>query len=183
MDKINIVAFGASNSKMSINKQLATYTAHQIKEASVEVLDLNDYEMPLFGVDYEKTHGIPKLAHKFKEHLFKSDGIIISFAEHNGAYSVAFKNILDWISRIESNVWYNKPMFLLGTSPGGRGASTALEIAVNKFSRMTKGGIQNFSLPNFKDNFTNKDGITDTNLNQEFQTKLNLFVASLETKG
>lgn len=46
-----IIAFGASSSKTSINKELATYAAHQFQNASVEVLDLNDYEMPIFSTD------------------------------------------------------------------------------------------------------------------------------------
>ena len=46
-----IIAFGGSSSKNSINKQLATYAAHLFQNVEVEVLDLNDYEMPLFSVD------------------------------------------------------------------------------------------------------------------------------------
>jgi NAD(P)H-dependent FMN reductase len=40
--------FGASSSKDSINKQLAAYAAGLFENASVEILDLNDYEMPIF---------------------------------------------------------------------------------------------------------------------------------------
>ena len=43
-----------------------------------------------------------------------------------------FKNIFDWISRIEKIVWYNKPMFLMSTSDGSRGAKLVLEIAYNR---------------------------------------------------
>jgi hypothetical protein len=39
--------FGASSSKDSINKQLA-YAAGLFENASVEMLDLNDYEMVIF---------------------------------------------------------------------------------------------------------------------------------------
>ena len=42
-----IIAFGASSSKASINKQVAAYAANQLKNAMVEVLDLNDFEMPI----------------------------------------------------------------------------------------------------------------------------------------
>jgi NAD(P)H-dependent FMN reductase len=56
--------FGASSSKDSINKQLATY-AGQFENASVEVLDLNDYEMPIFSTDKEAASGIPTLATDF----------------------------------------------------------------------------------------------------------------------
>ncbi|WP_310555385.1 NAD(P)H-dependent oxidoreductase, partial [Flavobacterium sp.] len=94
-----IIAFGASSSKTSINKQLATYAASLFENSSVEILDLNDYELPLFSVDKEKENGIPQQAHDFYTKLGTADLIVISFAEHNGAYSTAFKNIFDWISR------------------------------------------------------------------------------------
>ncbi len=78
-----IIAFGASSSKMSINKRLATFAAHQFENVEVEILDLNDYEMPVFSVDKENETGIPQLAHDFYAKLGSADLIIISFAEHN----------------------------------------------------------------------------------------------------
>ena len=75
-----IIAFGASSSKQSINKQLATYTANQFQNASVEILDLNDYEMPIFSVDKEKENGIHPLAHDFYAKIGSADFIVISFA-------------------------------------------------------------------------------------------------------
>ena len=64
-----IIAFGASSSKTSINKQLATYVANQFKNTAIEILDLNDFELPLFSVDRESETGIPKLAHDFYEKI------------------------------------------------------------------------------------------------------------------
>ena len=170
-----IVAFGASSSKHSINKKLATYAAHQIADASVTILDLNDFEMPIYSIDKEKENGIPQLAMDFKAHLKNSDGIIISFAEHNGAYSAAFKNIMDWISRIEKDTWANKPMLLLATSPGGRGAMTVLDIAVNKFKFMNSNTIAHFSLPSFNDNFSEEEGIKNSELKASFDQQLHQF--------
>ena len=60
-----ILAFGASSSRNSINKQLATYAASLFQDATVEVLDLNDYEMPIYSIDKEKENGIPQLAIDF----------------------------------------------------------------------------------------------------------------------
>ncbi|MEO8255397.1 MAG: NAD(P)H-dependent oxidoreductase, partial [Flavobacterium sp.] len=51
---MKITAFGGSNSKHSINKHFATYAASLFENADVEVLDLNDFAMPLFSVDLEK---------------------------------------------------------------------------------------------------------------------------------
>ena len=173
-----IVAFGASNSRNSINKQLANFAGHQIAGAEVNLLDLNDFEMPIYSIDQEQSTGIPALAHAFKAHLKEADGIIISFAEHNGAYSSAFKNIFDWISRIEKNVWYNKPMFLLATSPGARGGISVLDIAVNKFKFMNSNTIVPFSLPSFNQNFSEETGISNDELSAAFQTELQVFEAA-----
>lgn len=172
-----ILAFGASNSSTSINKRLANFAAHQVADAEVNLLDLNDFEMPIYGIDKEKATGIPELAHSFKAQIAAADGIVISFAEHNGAYATAFKNIFDWISRIEQDVWGNKPMFLLATSPGGRGGKTVLDIAVNKFKFMNKNTIASFSLPSFNQNFS-EGSITEEALYAEFQAQLALFEAA-----
>ena len=102
-----IVAFGASSSSNSINKRLATYAAQQIQNSNVVILDLNNFEMPIYSEDFERLNGIPKEAYDFKEIIKEVDGIIISFAEHNGAYTAAFKNIFDWISRIDKIVWHD----------------------------------------------------------------------------
>jgi NAD(P)H-dependent FMN reductase len=174
-----ILAFGASSSSTSINKILAAYAAKQVEGASVQLLDLNDFEMPIFSIDKEKQTGIPELAMKFKEEILSADGIVISFAEHNGAYSAAFKNIFDWISRIEGSVWGDKPMFLLATSPGGRGGQTVLEIAVNKFRFMNSSPIVHFSLPFFQKNFSEESGIQDEDLKVLFNEQLEAFKLNL----
>ncbi len=171
-----IIAFGASSSKASINKQLATYTANQFKNATVEVLDLNDFEMPIYSVDKEKDNGIPQLAQDFYAKLGTADVIVISFAEHNGAYSAAFKNIFDWTSRINGKTFQEKPVLLLSTSPGPRGGSSVLEIAKNRFpfqGAVVKGS---FSLPSFNDNFDAEKGIT----NEDLKNQLLEIISSIE---
>ena len=40
---MKLLAFAASSSKKSINKQLATYAASLVEGANTEVIDLNDY--------------------------------------------------------------------------------------------------------------------------------------------
>ena len=171
-----IIAFGASSSKQSINKQLATFAANQFQNVSVEILDLNDYEMPVFSVDKEKENGIHPLAQEFYDKLGSADLIIISFAEHNGNYSTAFKNILDWTSRINAKTFQEKPMLLLATSPGARGGSSVLEIANKRFP--FQGGIVkgSFSLPSFFENFDVVNGI----IHPEYKNQLLEIVNSTE---
>ncbi len=174
-----IIAFGASSSKNSINKKLATYSANQITDAEITILDLNDFEMPIYSIDKENENGIPELAKSFKAHINQTDGIIISFAEHNGAYSAAFKNIFDWISRIDKDTWGSKPMLLMATSPGGRGGQAVLDIALNKFKFMNQSPIIGFSLPSFNQNFSEEKGILDEELAKKFQAQLQAFIEAI----
>ncbi len=174
----NIIAFAGSNSKNSINKQLATYTANQVKDADVSILDLNDFELPIYGIDYEIEHGIPDNAQKFLDAIKSSDGIVLSLAEHNGAYATVFKNIFDWMSRIDGNLWSDKPMLLMATSPGGRGGATVLEIAEGKFPRMSANITSVFSLPSFGQNFS-EEGILDASLKAEFLEAVKKFESTI----
>ena len=121
---MKVVAFAASNSRNSINKLLVTYAASLLDSWETEILELNDFELPLFSVDREAELGQPELAKLFLKKLADADAIIISFAEHNLSYSAAYKNLFDWCSRITPKVFQGKPMVLLSTSPGGHGGVT-----------------------------------------------------------
>ena len=170
-----LLAFGASNSTTSINTQLAAYACQQFPSLQCNLLNLNDFEMPIFGIDRENSTGIPEPAHEFKRHIRAADAILISFAEHNGSYSVAFKNILDWTSRIERNMWLDKPMCLLATSPGGRGAKSVLQAALDRFPHMNAQIISHFSLPKFSENFNPQEGITHREYAAQFFDALQAF--------
>lgn len=150
---MKIIAFGGSNSKNSINKKLATYASSLFNDVSVEILDLNDFVLPLFSVDLEKEIGQPQLAKDFLDKIASADFLVVSLAENNGNYSAAFKNLFDWSSRQAKEVFQQKPMLLMATSPGGRGGATVLEIAKNAFPRFGADIKGTFSLPSFNDNF------------------------------
>ena len=80
-----------------------------------------------------------------------------------GAYSAVFKNLFDWISRVDAASCFKGPKILLmSTSPGARGGATVLEIAKNRLP-YHGGDVQHvFSLPNFSDNFQNGKIITES---------------------
>lgn len=153
-----VIAFAASSSRRSINKQLVTYASALLRDAQAEVLDLNDFELPLFSVDREDELGQPPLARAFLQKISEADGLIVSFAEHNGAYSAAYKNLYDWISRIQPKVYQDKPMVLLSTSPGGRGGKSVMELAQAQIPRF--GGVIKacVSVPSFTENFDSSAG-------------------------
>lgn len=165
---MKILAFAASNNSQSINKKLVTYVT-QLIDAEVEILSLNEYEMPIYSADREAESGIPKLAKMFFDKIGQADAIVISFAEYNGSYTSAFKNIFDWVSRIDQKLYQGKPMLLLSTSPGPGGAQSVLSAAVNS-SPFFAGDVKaSLSVPRFFDNF---DIQTDKISNPEIKAKL-----------
>ena len=174
----NIIAFAGSNSKTSINKQLAVYASSLVKNVNVSILDLNDFELPVYGMDLENEKGIPDNAQKFLDTMKSSDGIVLSLAEHNGAYATVFKNIFDWMSRIDGKLWSKKPMLLMATSPGARGGATVLDIAKGRFPYMGGHIVSDFSLPSFGANFS-EGKITNDELNSELKSKVDIFKKTL----
>lgn len=171
-----IIAIGGSNSKDSINKKLAVYTANQIKDSEIIVADLNEFELPLYGVDLEKEKGIPENAIRLNGFLEEVDGIVISMAEHNGSFTAAFKNAIDWLSRINQKVWKDKPMLLMATSPGARGGATVLGTAKASFPFLGGNVIADFSLPSFYDNFS-EVGLKNDELGKSLDKKIQEFQA------
>lgn len=171
---MKVLAFGASTSSTSINRQLANFAASQIDGAEVTDLDLRQFDLPIYSSDEEEQNGIPQAAHDFKGLIESHGGIVISMAEHNGSYSAAFKNLYDWTSRIDTEVWAGKPMLLLATSPGGRGGATVLAAAEATFPRMGAELKGTFSLPSFYDNFS--DGaISDPELADQLKEAVSAF--------
>lgn len=173
-----IIAFAGSNSKNSINKQLVTSASNFLDGVSVQILDLNDFELPVYGIDLENEKGIPDNAQRFLNLIKASDGIMLSLAEHNGAYATVFKNLFDWMSRIESKTFFGIPMLLMATSPGGRGGASVLEVAKSRFPFHDANITDVFSFPSFGTNFINGEIVNDE-LNSELKSKVQRFQKSL----
>lgn len=174
---MKILAFAASNSTQSVNKQLLS-CAHTLLAADIEfeLIDLNDYEMPLYGIDREQADGIPQLAQDFLDKIAQADALLISFAEHNGSYSVAYKNVYDWASRINTKVFQQKPAVMLATSPGKGGAGRVLAAAVGSASSAGADLKGSLSIPSFYDNFDSDSGqLTDPQLKDDLAGVLEQF--------
>ena len=159
---MKLLVIGGSNSKNSINRQLAQFAASLFEQAIIQVVDISQIDLPLFSVDKESENGIPDAAQTFANAIDHSDFIVLSLAENNGSYNVGFKNLMDWTSRIKNRkTWGDKPMLLLSTSPGKLGGANVLASAKNYFPYMGADIKAAFSLPSFYQNFDTQKGITD----------------------
>jgi NAD(P)H-dependent FMN reductase len=165
---MKITAFGASYSRTSINRQWAEYVSVQIPgDHSLRVLDLNDYDLPVYTVEREKELGIPTSVGLFVDELNSADLLVVSFAEYNGTYTAGFKNLFDWASRHQLKMFENKPMILLAAAPGPRGGATVLQTAVERFPRHGARVIGSMALPRFKEAFHAEQGLVDPELRKE----------------
>ncbi len=180
---MKLLAFAASNSSQSINRQLVEYAIRLLADGEISnvpadaleisTLDLNDFEMPLFSIDREEATGIPQVAHDFYNMLGAADALLISFAEHNGSYTAAFKNLYDWVSRIDMRVYHDKPIVMLSTSPGEGGAGFVLQAADRLASYRGIKVLASLSIPRFGENFDTEMGaLTDRSLDAQLREAL-----------
>ncbi|WP_060988518.1 NADPH-dependent FMN reductase [Photobacterium leiognathi] len=173
---MKLLAFAATNSQQSINRALVTYAASQVNADKVEILDLNDFEMAIYSIDRENTSGIPEQAQLFFDKIGQADAILISFAEHNGTYTAAYKNIFDWASRINQKFYQQKPVIMLATSPGPGGAKNVLDTAVTSAPFFDANVVGSLSIPSFYENF---DLEKQTLINEELNSQLISLVTKL----
>lgn len=180
---MKILAFAATNHKNSINKQLVTHAADVLKtdfvsDAEVEIIDLNDYEMPIFSPEREKEGGVPELAQKFFDKIGDADAVIISFAEYNGNYTVAYKNIFDWTSRIQMKVFQGKKVMHMSSSIGPNGGASVLRLANESAPFFGSDLKTSFSVGPFGEKFDSEKGeFVDPELAETLRTSLKALVA------
>lgn len=173
---MKIVAFGASTHKTSINKALATYVANLVEGAEVQVLDLNDYDMPLYTQDREEDLGPLPEAQRFLDDIASADALVISYAEHNGHYPAAYKSLFDWASRANREVFAHKPAVYLSASPGPGGAKSVLNAALTSAEFFAGNVKASVSVANFYDVFDMESGKVT---HEEIDAELKEAVAAL----
>lgn len=180
---MKILAFSGSNSPTSINQRLIQYAAQHMHHP-VELLNLRDYPLPLFGIEHLEKQEVPDTASELLRMIKRHDAFMIAVPEHNRSVPAAFKNAMDWISRAGDNyfVFDDKPILLLGASPGPGGARSALQHAgtILETLRGKVSGV--FPLASFQHHVKlNDDGIVihDESVRTDLHDFLNAFERSL----
>ncbi|WP_419843089.1 NADPH-dependent FMN reductase [Candidatus Poriferisodalis sp.] len=180
---MKLLAFAASNSSESINRQLVGYAVRLIAGGHIEglssgavetsTLDLNDFEMPIYSIDRQNADGIPQQAHDFYRLIGSADALLISFAEHNGSYTAAYKNVFDWASRIDMRVYQGRPIVMLSTSPGSGGGGFVLRAAGELARYFGSQVLASLAIPKFGENFDTSSGfVRNSDLDAQLRTAL-----------
>ena len=177
---MKILAFAGSISSDSVNHKFVTYVTTLFPEQEIEILDLNDYQMPMFSSDKEEEIGVHPLAQKLADKIDASNAIFMSLAEYNSSYTGAFKNTFDWLSRVKGRKHFgDKQVFLLSTAPGAGGGKNVTEAFIKRAPFSGAHIMANFILPSFNNNFDSEKGITDEELNKEFMHKVKIVKETL----
>ncbi|MCR9262901.1 MAG: NAD(P)H-dependent oxidoreductase [Flavobacteriaceae bacterium] len=174
-----ILALAGSNSSTSINFKLVQYTTSLVQDHDIQELNMAQHPFPMFSEDLEKQEGYPDTLVDLKDKIQKVQGLVLSVNEHNGNPSAYFKNVLDWLSRIDRKFLEGTKVFLMSTSGGKRGGIGSLGITENMLPRFGAEIVSTFSLPSFHENF--KDGsIADSDLKENHQKALHTFLQTLQ---
>ena len=174
-----ILAFAGSNSSTSINFKLVKHTSSLVQDKEVQILNMANYPFPMYSEDHEKEKGFSNSLKELLDDIKNSEGIILSINEHNGNFSAYFKNLVDWLSRLDRNFLEGKKILLMAASPGGRGAIGSLGAAEGILPRFGGDIAATFSFPSFHKNFEEAKGITDEELSATHQKALDEFLSQL----
>lgn len=173
-----ILAFSGSNSSKSINQALVASAAKLINNAEVDVIDLRDYDAPIYSQDIEAESGMPERITKLFELISSYDALVIATPEHNGYITAFFKNTLDWLSRVNMKYLDGKDVVLLSTSPGGYGGANTVAKLSGTLAYTGANVVSTYSLGGFFDKFDNEaQKISDS----EELAKLQAALDKLET--
>ena len=80
--------------------------------------------IPLYDGDLEAASGLPASVTALKARVLATDALLLVTPEYNNSIPGVFKNTIDWLSRPPADarkVFGNRPIALIGASPGGFG--------------------------------------------------------------
>lgn len=178
--EVKVLAFAGSTREDSSNKKLVAQAAEYASQtgASVTVIDLRQFPMPLYDGDLEREVGMPENAKRLRQLMMEAQVIFISSPEYNHSISGVLKNALDWASRSEAGggsreAFEGKKFVLLSASPGKKGGAKGL-VHLREIIKDMRGNIlpQEFSLSDSNNAFDQQNKLK----NPEIGSALRQFV-------
>lgn len=94
--------------------------------ARLEIVTLHG--IPLYDGDIEASEGIPPVVQQLKDRVAACDGLLLATPEYNNSMPGVLKNGIDWLTRPAADierVFGNRPVAVIGASPGGFGTILA----------------------------------------------------------
>lgn len=131
---MKVIVVSGSARKESVNSKLAKVACElgAGMGADCEFIDPRDYPLPIYDGDLEEADGLPQSAKDLKAKFIAADALVFCSPEYNSSVTPLMKNIIDWVSRAESDdepplaAYQGKVAGLLAASPGGFGGMRGL---------------------------------------------------------
>ena len=124
----SILIFAGSARRGAFSKQFAAAATTLVEEngGKPTLVDLADFDVPLYDADLEDRSGIPRPVIDFRRLVASHDGMVIASPEYNGFVTPLLLNILCWASRPSpgddfGTVFDGRPVALMASSPGRLG--------------------------------------------------------------
>lgn len=120
-----ILGLSGSLRRASFNAGLLRAAADLTPEGTrIETGSIRD--VPLYDGDLERASGLPGAVVTLQAQLQAADGVLLVTPEYNNGIPGVFKNAIDWMSRGPGlQMWVDKPVAVIGASPGGFGTMMA----------------------------------------------------------
>lgn len=128
------------------------------KLAEVKILDLKEYQFPLFEERLKFQESPTLEVRQFAEEILKADAVIIISPEYNGGYPASLKNVVDLLHA----EWRRKPVGFVTVSSGSFGGAqltTSLLLTLWKIGACVVPAT--FPVPKVQDNFEEDGKATD----------------------
>jgi chromate reductase len=179
MAEMKVLAFSGSTRADSCNKKLVLEAAEIARKmgATVTVIDLKDFPIPLYDADLEAKQGMPSPAKRLRQMMVGSDAVIIASPEYNASISAVLKNILDWTSRNDGNysaaAYQGKKFAIMSASPGQGGKARGL-VHLRSIIEAIGGDViqKQVAVPNAYKAFDAKGRLESPSLKEELQQEI-----------
>ena len=174
MANISIISSSVRTGRKS--DRVALYFKNYIIEnklAETEILDLKDYNFPIFNERLSFQENPTARTVEFAEKIKSSSGIIIVAPEYNGSLPASLKNVIDLLYE----EWHKKPIAIAAVSNGIFGGAQlipALQIVLWKIYAQVISDT--FQVPKVQDEF---DELGNPYNKIETNKRTHIFIESL----
>ncbi|WOO87998.1 NADPH-dependent FMN reductase [Mollicutes bacterium LVI A0039] len=135
----------ASNSQTSINEKVAKQVNERI---DLNIIEINKEEIPMYSPEVEAM-GFPLEIQKIYDLLKDESKLIIFTPEYNGYTTPYFKNIFDWLSRINHDFLKGVEVKIITVTPGKMGGASVRKILSESLPFFGAINIETYGVTNY----------------------------------
>ena len=120
---MNVLGISGSLRKGSFNTA-ALRTAQGLAPAGMTMAIAEIADIPLYNEDV-RAAGFPPSVERFRREIAAADALLFVTPEYNFSIPGVLKNAIDWASRPPNQPFNEKPLAIMGASPGPVGTARA----------------------------------------------------------